>query len=65
MSLRMLLLITRLTYLFIVMHLGVCNSCFYIANSNTFKVVDINLRFEEGGEQVIEPTEENGQVATY
>jgi len=42
----------------IVKHLGVCNSCFYIGNSNTIKVIDINFTLADGGETVLDPTPE-------
>lgn len=44
-------------------HLGVCNSCFYIGNSSTVKIIDINFILEDGGETLLEPTPE--QILTY
>jgi len=38
--------------------LGVCNCCFYIANNNTIKVIDINYTLEDGGSTLLEPTDE-------
>lgn len=43
--------------------LGVCNCCFYIANNNTIKVIDINYVLEEGGVTTLDPTPE--QILTY
>jgi len=49
--------------LYIVRFLGVCNCCFYIANNNTIKVIDINYVLEEGGVTTLDPTPE--QILTY
>lgn len=39
--------------------MGVCNSCFYIANSNTIKVIDINYALAETQDTHIYPKSED------